>query len=175
MSKTILPTNVNVPHRTTSGGSSSQLYLNFISTLHLLTYLFCTSSLLPFLFQFPDPEPFSSLQTSTHILGSSSLNLKCVLLSSPFCILNTILSLLHRLPHIFSCGHATLWEALSVGPSVPPSVRRSLRPSAHPSIRPPVTAAQSLTVVDLKWSPPTSVVSWPWWCIEYISRKNDAF
>ena len=35
------------------------------------------------------------------------------------------------------------------------------------------TVAQSLTLVDLKWSPPTSVVSWPWWCIDYISRKNE--
>ena len=35
------------------------------------------------------------------------------------------------------------------------------------------TVAQSLTPVDLKWSPPTSVVSWPWWCIDYISRKNE--
>ena len=35
------------------------------------------------------------------------------------------------------------------------------------------TVAQSLTPVDLKWSPPTSVVSWPWWCIAYISRKNE--
>ena len=35
------------------------------------------------------------------------------------------------------------------------------------------TVAQSLTPVDLKWSSPTSVVSWPWWCIDYISRKNE--
>ena len=37
----------------------------------------------------------------------------------------------------------------------------------------PCTVAQSLTPVDLKWSSPTSVVSWPWWCIDYISRKNE--
>ena len=36
-----------------------------------------------------------------------------------------------------------------------------------------ITATQSMTLVDLKWSPPTSVVSWPWWYIEYISRKNE--
>ena len=35
------------------------------------------------------------------------------------------------------------------------------------------TVAQSLTLVDLKWSPPTSMVSWPWWCIDYLSRKNE--
>ena len=35
------------------------------------------------------------------------------------------------------------------------------------------TVAQSLTPVDLKWSSPTSVVSWPWWCIDYLSRKNE--
>ena len=35
------------------------------------------------------------------------------------------------------------------------------------------TVAQSLTLVDLKWLPPTSVVSWSWRCIEYISRENE--
>ena len=34
------------------------------------------------------------------------------------------------------------------------------------------TVAQSLTLVDLKWSPPTSAVSLLWWRIEYISREN---
>ena len=69
----------------------------FISALHLLTHLFSSSSL-PFPFQFPDPEPFSSLQTM-HVLGSSCL--KCVHLLSPYFNLHATLSLWLRHPHIF--------------------------------------------------------------------------
>ena len=68
----------------------------FISALHLLTHLFSSSSL-PFPFQFPDPEPFSSLQTM-HVLGSSCL--KCVHLLSPYFNLHATLSLWLRHPHI---------------------------------------------------------------------------
>ena len=35
---------------------------------------------------------------------------------------------------VFSCGHATLQEALSVGPSVHPSVGLSVRPSVRWSV-----------------------------------------
>ena len=79
---------------------------------------------------------------------------------SPFCFPSDYLisriprfaELVNRICVVFNRVHTTQWPALSVSRS---------------------TVAQSLTPVDLKWSPPTSVVTWPWWCIDYIYRKNE--